>query len=121
MSSKSKQGRLLSQFIRRIAEETEFVLGEDGEDDRMVSNAEILARKIWRLAKGYTEVIVTDTGSREVVHPPDLKMAAIIMDRMEGRCGTVQEDEVIRPNTMSKVSDQGKKRIAQAGGLDVDS
>ena len=76
---------------------------------------------MWRLAKGYTEVIIVDGGKKEIVHPPDLKMAAIIMDRMEGRCGTVQEDEVVRPTTQNKVSDQGKKRIAQAGGLDVDS
>ena len=122
MSSKARAGRLLSKFIRQIAEETEFVQGEGVEDDRMVSRAEMLARKMWRIAEGYTEVVVTEEGSKDVVHLPDQKMMAILMDRIEGRCGTTQDDEVLRPTTSSKVSDMGKKRIAAAGGLDdVDS
>jgi hypothetical protein len=123
MSHKAvKAGRLLSKFIRQIAEETEFVLGEGSEDDRMISKAEMLARKMWRMALGYEELIVTDDGNKKVQHAPDLKMAAIIMDRMEGRCGTATEDEVTRPTTASKITDQGKKRIAAIGGLaDVDS
>jgi len=122
MSSKARAGRLLSRFIRQIAEETEFVQGEGVEDDRMVSRAEMLARKMWRIAEGYDEIVITDTGSKTITHPPDQKMMAILMDRIEGRCGTTQEDEVSRPTTSSKISDQGRKRIAAAGGLDdVDS
>ena len=122
MSSKARAGRLLSRFIRQIAEETEFVQGEGSEDDRMVSRAEMLARKMWRIAEGYTEVVVTDLGSKDIIHPPDQKMMAILLDRIEGRCGTVQEDEVTRPTATSKISEQGRKRIAAAGGLDdVDS
>ena len=124
MSQKNvKAGRMLSKFIRLIAEEeTEFVKGTGSEDDRMLSKAESLARKMWRIALGYKEVVVTEDGSRSIEHAPDLKMATILMDRMEGRCGTVQEDEVTRPTTSSKVSDQGKLRIAAAGGLtDEDS
>jgi hypothetical protein len=48
-------------------------------------------------------------------------MMTVLMDRLEGRCGTVQEDEVTRPNTASKVTDQGKKRIAAAGGISDDT
>lgn len=118
MSSKARAGRLLSRFIRRIAEETEFVQGEGAEDDRMVSRAEMLARKMWRIAEGYDEIVITDTGSKTIVHSPDQKMMAILMDRIEGRCGTTQEDEVSRPTTTSKISDQGKLRIAAAGGLE---
>ena len=120
MSSKNiKAGRLLSRFIRQIAEEeTEFSKGEGSADDRMLSKAESLARKMWRIALGWEEVVVTDEGSKTIVHPPDIKMAAVIMDRVEGRCGTVQEDEVTRPTTSSKVSDQGKKRIASIGDFD---
>jgi hypothetical protein len=124
MSSKAKAGRMLSQFIRKIAEEeTEFLPGEGSDDDRMLTKAEMLARKMWRMALGYKElVLVEDGASKTIEHAPDLKMATILMDRMEGRCGTVQEDEVTRPTTSKKVSDQGLKRIEAAGGLeDVDS
>jgi hypothetical protein len=123
MSSKSRAGRLLSKFIRQIAEETEFVKGEGADDDRMVSKAEMLARKMWRIAEGYDEIVITDdeVGSRTIVHAPDHKMMTVLMDRIEGRCGTVQEDEVLRPTTSNKVSDQGKKRIAAIGGLDNDN
>jgi hypothetical protein len=108
-------------FIRQIAEETEFVKGEGAEDDRMVSKAESLARKMWRIAEGYDEIIIADGESRTVTHQPDHKMMTVLMDRIEGRCGTVQEDEVVRPTTSSKVSDQGKKRIAAIGGFDDDN
>jgi hypothetical protein len=119
MSHKNvKAGRLLSKFIRQIAEETEFVKGDSGEDDRMVSKAELLARKMWRIALGYDELVLTEEGSKTIVHPPDLKMATVVMDRMEGRCGTAVEDEVTRPTTAAKITEQGKKRIAAIGGLD---
>jgi hypothetical protein len=122
MSSKNiKAGRLLSKFIRQIAEETEFVLGKGGDDDRMVSKAELLARKMWRIALGYEEVVITDDGEKKITHAPDLKMAAVIMDRLEGRCGTVQEDEVTRPTTSNKVTEQGKLRISAIGRLDDDT
>ena len=123
MSSNAKAGRMMSKFIRLIAEEeTEFLPGEGSADDRMLTKAEMLVRKMWRIGLGYKEIILTeDGGSKTIEHAPDLKMAAILMDRMEGRCGTVQEDEVERSTITSKISDQGKKRIAAAGGLDVDN
>jgi hypothetical protein len=122
MSSKARAGRLLSKFIRQIAEETKFVKGEGSDDDRMVSRAESLAREMWRIAEGWTEFVITDDGgTKEVEHRPDPKMMTILMDRIEGRCGTVQEDEVLRPTTSSRVSDQGKKRIAAAGGISDDT
>jgi hypothetical protein len=121
MSSRARAGRLISKFVREIAEETEFVKGEGSENDRMVSQAEILARKMWRIAQGWTEIVIVDGASKEIVHPPDMKMAQVVMDRLEGRCGTVQEDEVIRPTTANKVSDQGKKRIAAIGDFKDDS
>jgi hypothetical protein len=98
-----------------------FVKGEGSDDDRMVTQAELLARKMWRNAQGWTEIVIVDGQSKEVVHPPDMKMAQIVMDRLEGRCGTVQEDEVTRPTTSSKVSEQGKKRIDAIGDFKDDS
>ncbi len=114
-----KAGRLLTKFIRQIAEEqTEFVKDDDGED-RMVSKAEAMARKMWDIALGYTETRVLVDGPVDVVHPPDHKMMQILLDRMEGRAATATEDETLRPTAAQKVSEQMAKRITEAGGLDV--
>jgi hypothetical protein len=75
MSSKARAGRLLSKFIRQIAEETKFVKGEGSDDDRMVSRAESLAREMWRIAEGWTEVVLLEGGeTKDIVHSPDPKM-----------------------------------------------
>lgn len=115
-----KAGRLLTRFIRQIAEEqTEFVKDDDGED-RMVSKAEAMARQMWQIALGWTEVRATVAEAPiEVVHAPDPKMMQLLLDRMEGRAATATEDETFRPSTAKKVSEQARKRIAEAGGLDA--
>ena len=113
-----KAGRLLSKFIRQIAEEnTEFVKGEDGEDDRMASKAEALARRLWREALGWEELVVTADGSKLVQHAPDAKIAFLLMDRMEGRAPTAVADSDDKPSTAKKVTEQGLKRIKAAGRL----
>lgn len=117
MSRAMKAGKLLSRFIKQIAEEeTEFVKDEDG-DTRMASKAEAAARMCWKQALGYTEMKVVDPADPpvEIVHPPDMKMLALILDRMEGRAATATEDETLRPSTAQKISEQGKKRIAALG------
>ncbi len=119
MSRAMKAGKLLSRFIKQIAEEeTEFVKDEDGEM-RMVSKAEAVARVCWQQALGYTELKVVNPNEPpvEIVHPPDMKMMALILDRMEGRAATATEDETLRPSTAKKISDQGKKRISALGGF----
>lgn len=118
MSKNIKAGKLLTKFIRQIAEEpTEFIKSEDG-DDRMASKAEAMARKMWRIALGWTECIIADSGPPiEVIHPPDQKMMALLMDRMEGRAATAVEDDSSRPSTAQRINEQGMKRIADAGGL----
>jgi len=114
-----KDGRLLSKYIRRIAEEnTEFLKADSpSEDDRMGTKAEALARNLWKLALGWEEVIVTETDSKRVVHPPDAKIAFLLMDRMEGRAPTAVDDTDDRPSAAKKISEQGLKRIKEAGKL----
>jgi hypothetical protein len=116
-----KAGRLLTKFIRQIAEEcTEVIKDEDNPlEARMVSKAEAMARKMWDIALGYTETIVRVDGPIDIVHPPDHKMMTILLDRLEGRAATATEDETLRPTAAQKVSEAAQKRIADAGGLDV--
>jgi hypothetical protein len=120
MSREMKNGRLLSKILRMVGEEeTELLLGESPtDDDRMVTKYEAMARKMWRQALGYEETIVYDDGpSKKVMHQPDMKVAKELMDRVEGRAPTAVEDSDTRPSTAKRVTDEGLKRIAKAGGL----
>ena len=122
MSKRGKQtkaGLILTGIIRDIAEEpTEFLKGKDGSEDRMVTKAEALARMIWLRALGYTEKKVNGKGDDvEVTHAPDRVYVGMILDRMEGRVpqSLVEGDEKL--TAADKVSEQGKSRIAKAGGI----
>lgn len=120
-SKNMRAGRLLSKFIRQIAEEeTELIKGKDG-DDRMATKAEALAHIVWQKALGYKEVTMPgDNGPPiETIHASDQKMIQLLWDRMEGRAPTAGEDDSQRPTTAQKVSEQGKRRIGAAGGLDA--
>lgn len=119
-SQSMKAGKLLSKFIRQIAEEeTELIKGEDGED-RMATKAEALAHIVWQKALGYKEVKMPGDGGPpvEIEHASDQKMIQLLWDRMEGRAPTAGEDTSQRPTTAQKVSEQGKNRIGAAGQLD---
>lgn len=118
---KTRAGQLLSQYLRAIAEEkTEFIKGEDGED-KMATKAESLARLIWANALGYVEEEVDDSGKiTKTLHRPDKSMIHLVFDRIEGKAAMVGETK--KSGTVAdKVSDQGKKRISQAGNLDANN
>ena len=115
--AKTRAGRLLSNFIRQIAEEqTEMITGPDGED-KMATKAEALARLIWKKALGYKEITIVKEVPVETTHHPDRQLMGLLFDRMEGRAPlTIGEgDEKI--TTAERVSEQGKKRIAEAGDI----
>ena len=115
----SSAGKLLSRFLRQISEEeTEMVQGSEGED-RMATKAEAMARKMWRIALGWTEQVVPGDGAMpyEIEHAPDQKMMALLYDRIEGRATPATEDDANRPSAAMKVTEQSKSRIAQAGEL----
>ena len=118
--AKTRAGQLLSQFLRSIAEEpTEFIKDDDG-NDRMASKAEALARKMWKMALGYTEEKTSKEGADTVIveYKPDKSMMRLLFDRIEGRVPTVDEAKDPR-TTADKVTEQGRKRIADAGKVDV--
>jgi hypothetical protein len=114
----SHAGKLLSRYIRIIAEEESEMITADGED-RMATKAEAMARKMWKIALGWVEQIIPGDGAMpyEVEHAPDLKMMALLYDRMEGRAQAATEDDTNRPSAAMKVTEQSKSRIAQAGEL----
>ena len=81
--AKIRAGKLLSQYLRVIAQEnTELVKSENGED-RMTTKAEALVRIIFEQALG-KEILNVKTGI-VTKHAPNLSMIHLIWDRIEGR------------------------------------
>lgn len=118
---KTNAGKLLSKFIREIANEEydDPIIKAKGEEAVMVTKAEAIARHIWSVALGYVEEVDiykdgVKTGVKLETHRPDKWAINLIWDRMEGRVG--QADAKAGSDKASladKVSEQGKKRLAQ--------
>lgn len=120
--ARTRAGKLLSKYIRQIAEEpTEFLKGENGVDDKMVTKAEYLARLIWKNALGFTEKRMVANVVTDVIHSPDKGCMGLIFDRMEGRAPLMVGEGDDKLTVSERVSEQGKKRIAQAGGMSDNS
>lgn len=114
---RTRAGKLLSTFIRQIAEEeTEFVKGADG-DDRMVTKAEALARLMWKKALGYVETKTVGGEETHTIYHPDKQMIGMLYDRIEGRAPITVGDSDGKMTTAERVSEQGLKRITSAGGM----
>ncbi len=113
--ARTKAGKLLSKYVRQIAEEkTEFLKGSDVSEDKMVTKAEALARLIWKKALGYTEMVVEGTIETKFVHQPDKGCMSLIFDRMEGKAPAMVGDGDDKLTTSERVSEEGKKRINSA-------
>jgi len=120
--TKAQANRLLTKFIRQIAEEVHedpLITGEGIDDARMITKAEALARYMWNAALGYkqkVEVLDKTTGQvigdKEVIHFPDKTFITLLYDRLEGRVPTVEiKDEDTKATVADKISDQGKNRL----------
>ena len=110
MSNKSKASRLLSHYIRQIADERVKPL-EDADAEggvRMATRAEALARKLWQMAEGYTEHLKE---GKEKEHAPDKAMILLLIERMEGRVPTIDaKDQKPKASVADRVGEQSKKR-----------
>jgi len=115
LGSKQRAGRLLSEYIRAIGTEVDQVVQDEVPEGcapgmpRMVSKAEALARHIWRKALPHKD----DEG---VKHEPDLNYVRIVLERAEGKPGTVeQEKEPSReaiPDRISRINAERLNRIS---------
>jgi len=117
---RTRAGQLLSKWLRQIAEEeTEFVKDDNGED-RMVTKAEAIARLMWKIALGYTVEERNDDGTITKTHyAPNRAMMNLLLDRIEGRAPVSTEMGKKKQSVADKISEQGAKRIKDAGGVDV--
>ena len=111
MSNKSKASRLLSHYIRQIADEKVKPL-EDADAEggvRLATRAEALARQIWQRAEGYTEHLKE---GEEKIHAPDKAMVTLLIERMEGRVPTIDaKDQKPKASVADRVGEQSKKRM----------
>ncbi len=108
IGDKAHAGRLLSEFLRRIAQEKTELANVDGEDI-MVSKAEKMARNMFKIANGYEEF--DPKKNKTVVHKPSAGMIALIFDRMEGRAAPTNLNEDKKRTLPKKVSAENKKVI----------
>ncbi len=113
IGDKARAGRLLSEHLRKIAqEETEFIKGTSNAD-RMITKAEALARLMFKLALGWEEEITNvKTGATITkAHNPSAGMIALIWDRMEGRSVPLVGDGKEGRTLPTKVSEESKNRL----------
>ena len=108
IGDKIRAGQLLSNHLRRIAqEETEFVAGPDG--DKMATKAEALARLMFKLALGWEETIYKKDGDRVTkMHNPSAGMIALIW---EGRSVPLASGDKQGRTLPKKVSEESKNRL----------
>ena len=114
----TKAGRLLSKWLRQIAEEPTEFIKDDNNEDRMATKAEAIARLIWKKALGYTTTEVVKGETINTIYAPDKGMISLLYDRIEGRAPVSTDVGGKQRSTADRVSEQGKSRIEQAGKVD---
>lgn len=111
LGQKQRAGQLLSGYLRAIGTEVDQVVIEDTVPGcavgmpKLVSKAEALARHIWRKALRHKD----DEG---VTHEPDLNYVRIVLERIEGKAGTMETEKAdTRETVPEKVSRLGVERL----------
>jgi hypothetical protein len=118
---KATAKKLLTQFIRQIAEQehdSPIVTGPDIDDARMVTKAEALAHFIWKAALGFKEevrIVDKDSGEisiKERVVFPDKHYIDIVLDRMEGKVSPAEPEKASsKASVADRVSKESKNRL----------
>ena len=107
--NKQRAGRLLSTFLRTIAQE-KINIAAEGEAPRMITKARSLADQIWHRALG-TYVYIDPFTEVLKQPPPDKQMIELIFDRCEGKVGTHEEEKKKDASVPDKVSEANKDRL----------
>ena len=111
LGSKARAGRLLSNYLRAIADErtelVDVVVSPDKTERRLVSKAEAIARDMMRMAlpKSLGELAET-----EVDFKLQLEYRKLILERIEGKPGSGEETDSKRDEIPERISEINKKR-----------
>ena len=112
LGSARRAGRLLSGYLRAIADErtevADIATGPDKVEHRVISKAEKLARDMFRIAMG----------DNETVSDPKLilEYRKLILDRIDGKPGSGDEEKEKKkdgiPERISEINKNRANRIA---------
>ncbi len=114
LGDKMRAGTLLSTHLRKIAQEATETTSEGG----MITKAEALARLMFKLALGYSELDVKT--NIETIHAPDRGMIGLVWDRIEGRAALITDNAAKKRTLPKRVSDENKKRLNNMATGDAD-
>jgi len=105
--------KLVSEYIKQVATEKVAIDDPDAVDVIIVTKAEALARQIWARALGTYQEEDKKTGKMKKP-PPDKAMIELIIDRTEGRVGTVSKpgDQISIPDRISEKNKQRLNKLA---------
>ena len=113
VGEKIRAERVVSEYIRsvgtEITESAEVSTGPDTARTEFVSKAEMLARDIWEQALKCEDAKLK------------LEYRKLLLDRIEGRPGAVNETTPQPRRIPDKVSEKGKQRLNSMVGEDDDS
>lgn len=110
LGSKARAGRLLSNYLRAIADErtelVDIVVSPDKTERRLVSKAEAIARDMMKMALPYS------LGLDEPDVDPKLKLEyrKLILERIEGKAGSGEETNDERDKIPERISEINRKR-----------
>ena len=107
---KTKARKLLSQYLKEIAQEKTELVKDENNEDQMATKAEALARKIWNMALGWSEVQIEGGKPVETHHAPDKAMMMLVFDRTEGKVSS-STDGSQKLTTAKRVTEQSKNRL----------
>ena len=108
--NKQRAGRLLSTFLRAIAQEKTTVVEDEDGVPKTVTKARALADQIWHRALG-TFVFIDPVTQQIKQPPPDKAMIELIFDRCEGKVGTHEEEKKKDASVPDKVSQANKDKL----------
>jgi len=104
--SKNRAGRLLSSYLRAIAQEmteiADIVIDPDTIDHRIISKGEAMARDIFEQA--------LNSGDAKI----KLAYRQLILDRIEGKAGDTDKDAKRERSVPDRISDLNRERLNAA-------
>jgi len=115
--SKNRAGKLLSGYLRAIAQEMTEVAtiatGPDSVEKRIISKGEAMARDMFAKALGRTTI---DGQEADCLADPKitLEYRKLILDRIEGKAGDTKNDKPGDRSVPDRISDLNKERLNAA-------
>ena len=93
----------ISKHLKDLADELLTIGGTGPKETR----AQKLAKILWKMALGYTETV----DKKEKVHRPSQCAIACILERLEGRVGSVDDGKDLGQSIVDRIHELTKNRL----------